>query len=247
MSDSVKREFENKISRLTKSGAYLDFCEEVYGYRMYLFNMMDKEQLDFVFNSIPLSSNDTVLDLGCGSGSILSTLVEKSGCFGVGIDQLNRDFVEAKDISMKYLRGDIDRISDYSLNPTVTLSIDSLYFIRDPEALLCYLYGIKNNRMYLFYSQYLFEDSPLGKDALRGGSTKIADILNRNSIPYKTIDFSENERILYERSLNALKKREEEFKREGNADLFEEKLKEQLMGKQLYDSGNASRYLYIID
>ena len=62
---SSKEEFDNKIGRLTKSKAYLEFCEQVYGYRLYLFNMMDKEQLDFVFNSIPMTSQDSILDLGC--------------------------------------------------------------------------------------------------------------------------------------------------------------------------------------
>ena len=101
-SESVKDEFDNKIGRLTKSKAYLDFCEEVYGYRMYMFNMMDREQLDFVFNSIPLSSDDTLLDLGCGSGSILNLLVEKYGCSGIGIDQLNSDVI-GKRQQVRYL------------------------------------------------------------------------------------------------------------------------------------------------
>lgn len=78
MDNNIKQEFDNKIKRLTKSKTYLDYCEEVYGYRMYLFNMMDEEQLDFVFDSIPLSADDTVLDLGCGTGSILNALVKKN-------------------------------------------------------------------------------------------------------------------------------------------------------------------------
>jgi hypothetical protein len=41
---NFKDEFDNRIGRLTKSKAYLDYCEEVYGYRIYLFNMMDQEQ-----------------------------------------------------------------------------------------------------------------------------------------------------------------------------------------------------------
>lgn len=89
MSDSVKNEFDNKISRLTKSTAYLNYCQEVYGYRMYLFNMMDREQLDFIFNNISLRDNDTILDIGCGYGTILNTLTEKHGCSGIGVDQLS--------------------------------------------------------------------------------------------------------------------------------------------------------------
>jgi hypothetical protein len=53
-----KDEFGEKIGRLTGSNTYLQFCKEVYGYSEYLFNMMDKEQIDFVLNSIPISSED---------------------------------------------------------------------------------------------------------------------------------------------------------------------------------------------
>ena len=60
------------------------------------------------------------------------------------------------------------------------------------------------------------------------------------------IEYSKNERILYEKSLYALGKRKKAFISEENFDLYEDKMKEQRMGKQLYDTGNASRYLYII-
>lgn len=67
-------EFDIKIGRLTRSRAYLNYCEEVYGYRMYLFNMTDKEQIDYLMEAVSVSERDTVLDLGCGSGSLLNLL-----------------------------------------------------------------------------------------------------------------------------------------------------------------------------
>jgi len=244
--ESIKDEFNNKISRLTKSKAYLDFCEEVYGYRIYLFNMMDSEQLDFVFHSILLSSDDTLLDLGCGSGSILDLLVEKYGCLGIGIDQLNTDIMGKNDKSVTYISGDIDRLPDYHLKPTVTLSIDSLYFSNELETLLHHLCGLRNNRMYLFYSQYLFERTTGDRSTLCADHTKVADILIKSGFSYETIDYSENERRLYEKALAALKKRKEEFKNEGNLDLYESKLREDMIGKRLYDEGRANRFLYIV-
>ena len=244
---SSKDEFDRKIGRLTKSKAYLDFCEEVYGYRMYLFSMMDKEQLDFVFHSILLSPGDTLLDLGCGSGSILNLLVAQYGCRGIGIDQLNLDGIAKCAHPVTYINGNIDRLADYHLAPTVTLSIDSLYFSNDLGALLLYLCGFSHNRMYLFYSQYLFEGAATGSTPLHKDHTKVADILNKHGVSYKVIDYSENERRLYEKSLVALKQREAEFAREGNLDLYEGKLKEDTMGKHLYAEGRAKRFLYIVE
>jgi hypothetical protein len=96
----VSDEFKRKIDRFTMSSTYLDFCEEVYGCRVCLFNMMDKQQIDFVLSSIPVSKEDTLVDLGCGSGSILNLLVLKYGCRGIGIDQLVRQLYNIENNNM---------------------------------------------------------------------------------------------------------------------------------------------------
>jgi cyclopropane fatty-acyl-phospholipid synthase-like methyltransferase len=79
--------------------------------------MMDKQQIDFVLGSIPVSAEDTILDLGYGSGSILNLLVKKYGCRGIGIDQLDGDILDRTSKVFKYIICDIDRIADYSLKP----------------------------------------------------------------------------------------------------------------------------------
>jgi SAM-dependent methyltransferase len=243
----VKDEFSKKIGRLTRSRAYLDFCEEVYGYRVYLFNMMDKQQIDFVLSSIPVSSEDTILDLGCGSGSILNLLVQKYGCRGIGIDLLEDDILEKAGMSFTYINSDIDRIYDYSLKPTITLSVDTLYFSKDLDKLVRNLNSIENNKMYLFYSQYIFDEAFADKSILNSHNSKIADVLNKNNISFNTIDYSENERLLYENSLKVLQKYKKAFEDERNIDLYEQKVKEDMMGMELYNKNLASRYMYIID
>ena len=42
----TRAEFQTRIGCLSRSRAYLDFCEAVYGYRLTLLNMMDREQID---------------------------------------------------------------------------------------------------------------------------------------------------------------------------------------------------------
>jgi len=242
----IKDEFSEKIGRLTSSSAYLNFCEEVYGYREYFFNMMDKQQIDFLLSSLPISAEDTLVDLGCGSGSILKLLVEKYGCRGIGIDQLNGDIIGRTSPAITYIKGDIDGISDYPIKPTITLAIDSLYFSNDLDRLVRQLNNIENNKMYFFYSQYLFDAATEDKHILQSRNTTIAAVLDKNRISFKTIDFSENERLLYENSVSVLKKYKRAFEREGNMDLYEQKLKEDMLGIELYNTYRASRYLYII-
>lgn len=77
--------------------------------------------------------------------------------------------------------------------------------------------------MYFFYSQYILDETTGDKRTLQSNRTKIAEILYRNEIPFKTIDYSENERLLYQNYLEALQMYREAFEREGNIDLYEQK------------------------
>lgn len=240
----VREEFNGLINRGSNSDAYLDFCGEVYGYRMPLFNMMDKEQLDFIFDSIQVSSSDTILDIGCGTGCILNHIVKKYGCYGVGVDHIDPSET-AEDGVISFVKGDIDDILEYRLTPNVCLSVDSLYFSVNLEALI---YGLKSisNRMYLFYSQYLFDATKKHEASLLADHTRLGSVLRQTGCPYKTIDFSTNEQSLYEKGLTILPKYRDLFEAEGNVGLYEAKLKEYTTGKSLYDQGLASRYLYVV-
>lgn len=242
----TKDDFNRFIGRSAQSTAFLDYCEEVYGYRMYLFNMMDKQQLDYVFNKISINNSDTVLDLGCGIGSILNNLVKKYECNGIGIDLLNDATVKNYSKSISYIEGDIDNLNDYNIKPNITLSIDSLYFSSNLDGLIKILKRIKNNRMYLFYSQYILDETIKEKTVLDKDNTKIAAVLQKNEMQYRVVDYSENEYSLYKNGLKVLPKYKNALEREGNSEIYEAKLKENRIGQEMYEKGHASRYLYIV-
>ncbi len=122
-----------------------------------------------------------------------------------------------------------------------------MYFSNDLNTLICTIYGYPKCRKYFFYSQYLFDETAGSKNILHGNHTRVADILNKNGISYNIIDYSRNEQLLYEKSLTILDKLKQDFRTEGNEDLYESRLKETLLGKQLYDNGLASRFLYITE
>ena len=242
----IKNEFNDLIDNATSSEAYLDYCTELYGYRMYLFNMMDKFQLDYLFNNISISKSDSILDLGCGSGSILNYLMQKYQCQGTGIDQLNTEIIKKDNNLFTYINGNIDELKSCSVSPNITISVDSLYFSNRLDRLLNILTKINGNRLYLYYSQYIFDEKNEDKNILKCDHTRVAESLKKAGIKYKTIDYSENERDLYEKAMQILPKYEKAFEQEGNESLFEKKMNENKLGKELYDNNRANRYLYII-
>jgi SAM-dependent methyltransferase len=240
-------EFEDLIYRATLSEAYLNYCTEIYGYEMCLFSMMDKSQLDFLFHNISIRRDSSVLDLGCGNGCILDFLVRKYGCRGVGIDQLDAKVFKNYNKSIQYIDGSMDELESYGIHSDITISVDSLYFCNNLDKLLHTLTNQKENRLYLYYSQYIFDGEHTDKDILTCNNTRLARSLNLAGINYRVIDYSENERQLYERGLQVLPEYEDAFDREGNRDIYERKIKENKLGKELYDSDRASRFLYIVE
>lgn len=240
-------EFSQKIGRLINSNTYLEYCREIYGYREYFFNMTDKTQIDYILDSIPVSAGDIVADIGCGTGSILNLLIAKYGCRGIAIDRLNECCFAHKDNRVTYVNADIDELSGRSIRPTILISVDSLYFSKDLSGLIGRLRSTGCARMYLFYSQYLFDEKTADRSLLQCDKTKLAEALRNNGTPFRTIDFSENERQLYHNSLCALQKYAAAFEAEGNADLYEQKRQEDLLGAELYRKGLAARYLYIVE
>lgn len=243
----TRDDFKLLIDRAANSTAYLNYCADVYGYRMPLFNAMDKEQLDYLFNNDSISPCDTVLDLGCGSGCILEQLVKKHFCRGIGIDQVNTATVIRCSPLISYIKGDLDALADYQLSPTLTLAVDSLYFSNDLEGLIGQFKAIPHNRLFLYWSQYIFDVSKKNGKLLDGDHTRLAGLLQKQELPYRVVDYSANEYALYERALRVLPQYKEAMAGEGNSDLYEKYLRESISGKEMYDHGLASRHLYIVE
>ena len=240
----IQEEFDGLIGRCTQSSAYLDFCEELYGYRLYLFNMMDKRQLDDLFAALSLSPDDTVLDVGCGTGCLLNSIAEKFGCKGIGIDCLSVSIVNSLSPLIDYRQADMDEIDAF--HAQTVLFVDSLYFSRDCGSLLSRLKGGAVKKAYLYYSAYLFEDTE-DKALLRKDQTPLAQVLNRLGYAYKATDYSECEFKLYTRGFKLLEKYKSAFTRQGLEAIYARRLGEYQFGAELYEKGLTSRFLYIAD
>ncbi len=239
----IQQEFDGLIARCTQSSAYLDFCEELYGYRLYLFNMMDKRQLDDLFDSLNLTPHDKVLDMGCGTGSLLNRIVQTFGCRGTGVDRLSSGLVNRISPLIEYRQTDMDTVLD--LNASAALFVDSLYFSRNMGSLLGRLKG-SGVKAYMYYSAYLLQKTD-GSGLLRENKTQLAQTLNALGLAYKAVDYSENEQMLYKKGIKLLKKYEARFAADGIQDIYERRMSEYEYGAQLYEQGNAARFLYIVE
>lgn len=237
----VQEEFDGLIGQCAQSSAYLDFCEELYGYRLYLFNMMDKRQLDDLFAALELSPNDTVLDVGCGTGCLLNSIVEKVGCKGVGIDLSNKTIAASISPLIDYWQTDMD--GPYEIDAQTVLFVDSLYFSQDSRRLLERLKGGAVKKAYIYYSAYLFHETD-DKLLLKEDKTTIAQALSCLGFAYQSTEYSECEYLLYKRGLSLLETYKAAFAQQGLEDIYERRKNEYTFGAALYEKGRASRFLY---
>ena len=243
--DKIREEFDKLIGRCTQSSAYLDFCKELYGYRLYLFNMMDKRQLDDLFRLLSHLAGNIILDMGCGTGSILNHIVKTFGFIGHGVDQISKEIVDRISPLITYSQIDMDMVSGENVKAETIISVDSLYFSKDMEQLIKRSMGSDVKTVCLYYSEYLFEETE-NKALLQKDNTRLAQVLNSLGLKYEAVDYSECEYQLYQRGLALLPKFKESFSAQKIGDIFERRLKEYKFGAELYEQGRASRFLYVI-
>lgn len=242
---NIKNEFANKFKSANDSEAYREYSKQIRGYGMSLFNMLDKTQLDYLFNNIIISEKDTVLDVGCGNGEIIRYILEKYKCKGIGIDILPKELI--KNINnFEYIEGNIENIKNYKIKPTISLLIDSTYFVKNIQDVLYHLkYGLES-KLYIFHSQCAFNKED-DRDELKVDNTTIAKILQELKINYNSIDFTKNEIELYKTANDSLKCYREKFYTENNMGLFNKIEIENKMGIELVKTKGIGRYLYTIE
>ncbi|MFX1513227.1 MAG: class I SAM-dependent methyltransferase [Promethearchaeota archaeon] len=240
------------LIRSGNSKAHALFCERVYGKNLCQFNVMDMEQLEAMLDALNLQSDEYVLDLGCGLGKVDEYISTKTGARVLGVDFSKEAIYWAQEHTKSVndkLTFQVGNINELSFPPStfdVIVSIDTLYdwHVYDLNATIKKIKEIlkPKGQIGIFAGQFRAPNEPL--ELLEPYSTKMAKILTANGMSFNIIDFTENSLNLWNRELSAAQELREMFEKEGNLDLFEERIEDSKQTKQLIKNKQQKRYFY---
>lgn len=235
----------------SKSKTYSTFCERVYGRDLCQANMLDEEQLQFLISSLKLNLNHNVLDLGCGIGKISEYLSDTTGANVHGVDFAFGAINEAKartenKNAISFEVGNLDKL-DVIINDKydVIVMIDTLYFVKDLSNTISTIkqYLKPNGQLALFYSS-LKKDSDTDSDLLPENKP-LGKALLKNGFKLEAIDFTSNEKRIWEDSIIVANELKSEFEKEKNLEIYKGRIAEAKKNINWQEKKLMTRHLYL--
>jgi cyclopropane fatty-acyl-phospholipid synthase-like methyltransferase len=235
---------------MAQSQAYRKFCLKVFGADRCQFDMMTQKQFEKLLEVLGSKKGDKVLDLGCGIGSISEAISDITGANVLGIDLS----AEAIQFAQERTKGKKDRLTfqvmdmdDLILKPNqfdAVVVVDSLYFARDQHRTICAIKECLQDQgqMEIFFTTHVPADAPI--EMIRPDGTLLVKILRDCGLSFETWDYTQDEKEMWERSLEAADELREEFEAECNPGIIEDRVSEAKAILELFANGRNSRYLY---
>jgi 2-polyprenyl-3-methyl-5-hydroxy-6-metoxy-1,4-benzoquinol methylase len=250
--ENEQKGFGEWMRKSQESATYAEFCRRVYGTSFIQFNMVDAEQIETLLGALALKPGDRVLDLGCGIGTQAEYIADRTGAHVTGLDfapvsiELARARTEAKADRLDFVLGDLDAIKLPRSSFDVALAFDTLYFVEELDSTIAQIAAllVPGGHMALFYSQVKSQDSP--PDILAAEGTRLAQALKKLALGFETIEFTANERRIWERSLEEATALKASFEAEGNLELWKGRDAETRELLELCRAGADSRFLYLV-
>jgi len=250
--EKVSKGYDNLLSRTETSKAYSMFCERVFGKDLSQYNVLDMEQLNTLIEKLELKPSEVALDLGCGNGRIAEYISDLTGAKVVGFDfaaevikGAQQRTVDKKD-RLTYLVGDMDDLSFEEQSFDAVISIDTLYFVENINAIIGKLKSLLkplNGRLAIFYDQSCEPDEP--RDVLLPENTKVGKALKDNGLTYQVIDYTANSREIWVREIEVAEQLKELFEKEGNVDIYEDRAQDAKRTLETIENGRQVRYFYL--
>lgn len=248
--ERFSKRFNNILIRIEKSKAYSSFCERVFGKDLCQADMMDMVQLETLLEVLNLSSENRVLDMGCGMGKIAEYICDVTGAYVLGIDIADKVIEHAQARTRKkrnWLEFQVGDLNNLSLPPAsvdTIVAVATLHYAEDLEKTIGQMKALlqSHGQMGLFSFQYCTEnDDP---DILLPDNTDLAQALKKHDLSFRTWDFTEREKEILRRQLQVATELMEEFRAEGNLDLCEDRIEECEIVLARLDAGEKRTYLY---
>lgn len=250
--ERMSKRYDALLSRTGTSKAYSMFCERVFGKDLSQFNVLDMEQLDTLIEKLDLKTEENALDLGCGNGRIAEYISDVTGAKMTGLDfaseliKKSQQRTSDRKSRLTYVVGNMDELSFEEGSFDAVIAIDTLYFVESIDATireLKKLLKMPTGRLAIFNDQDCSPDE--SRDILLPENTGVGKALKNNDMMFETIDFASNGREIWIREIKAAEELKELFVKEGNADIYEDRMQDAKRTLESIESGRHVRYFYL--
>lgn len=244
--------YEDFYALAAGSGAYSEYCRALFGRDFTQQGFADMAQLDRMMEILDIKPGESVLDIGCGNGSMLEYVCARTGAEGHGFDVSGTAIAQARERTrnnsrLSFERADINEKQYADESFDVVLAVDTAYFTADMRTTAADIYRwLKpGGRMAVFYSAFRFSPGD-PESMLSAHGTAMAKALKAEGITYFINDFTKSHFEHMKKKRAVLKSLRRRFEAEGTLKLYEDTITESADEDISYEDFRAfsSRYLY---
>jgi SAM-dependent methyltransferase len=147
---------------------------------------------------------------------------------------------------LTYVAGNMDDLAFAESSFDAIISIDTLYFVESIDLTIRKLRSLlapPNGRLAIFCDQTCGPDE--SREILLPENTRVGVALGRNGLAYETVDYTSSSRGIWIREIAAAEELKELFVKEGNVDIYDDRVQDAKRTLETIESGRHVRYFYL--
>ena len=247
---NAAREFGAWMIACEKSAAYRELCRRLYGSERCQFNMMTQAQLEKLLDPLNVSTCQSILDVGCGTGALTEYIADHSNGKITGMDfssdaiQFAQERTREKRDRLSFQVVDMDEIAFPANSFDAIVSIDTLYFVKDLHKTMSAMRHSlqRHGQMGIFFSPKISTGE--SKDMLLPENTALAKALETCGMQFETWDFTLEEMEMWKKSMDIASELKDQFAGEGNLAIYEDRISEATRELEFFNTERKRRYMY---